>query len=184
MASGGNVRFGKVNKLLAHFRGMPMICHTLLALPHELFDRRLMVTRNEQLAGLARQYGIEAFVHDHPDVSQTIQIGVNVLNSQDGLLFCVGDQPFLSADTVRALTAAFAREPNRIWRVGCKGRMGNPVLFPRSLFEPLRSLGLGETGSAVIRRHMDMVKVIEIQNELELVDIDTEADFQRYAKGE
>lgn len=183
MASGASERFGEVNKLLADFRGQPMLAWSLNALSDaDCLTRRLVVTRNERIATLAREHGFEALLHDLPDRCDTIRLGVAALRDMDGLMFCVGDQPLLNSDTVRALAERFADDPRRICRASFEGRVGNPVLFPKRLFDALASLKPGQTGSAVIRANPSLVTLVVARDASELVDIDTLADYQRYAE--
>lgn len=50
------------------------------------------------------------------------------------------EQPRMKVETVRALLAASAREPECIWQPMHQGRSGHPVLWPRSLFAELLAL--------------------------------------------
>lgn len=140
LASGESARFGDSDKLLAPFHGKPLLAHALMALPGDVFIRRLVVTRGAEAAALAKSLGFDVLLHDKPDVSDTIRLGIARMRGLDGCLFCVGDQPLLRADTVRRLAAAFAAEPARIVRAAFDGRGGNPVLFPQALFGELRPL--------------------------------------------
>ena len=182
MASGDSVRFGGHNKLLADFHGKPLCCYALDAISAADFARRLVVTRNAEVAALAKERGFEVLLHALPDVSDTIRLGTQALLQMDGLMYCVGDQPFLSGATIGKLLAAFAKDPSRIYRAGFGGREGNPVLFPKALLKPLCALAPGQTGSTVIRANRELVTVLNAGSKLELADIDTEDDYLRYAK--
>lgn len=181
LASGEGRRFGG-NKLLAPFNGRPLIAHTLAALPRELFARRLVVTRSAEVAAIAESMGFETLLHSLPDVSDTIRLGVSTMSETDGCLFCVGDQPYISADTVGRIISAFADEPTRIYRAAFGNRLGNPVLFPKELYGELASLAEGQSGGAVIARHKELVRAIEAATADELADIDTREDYQRLTR--
>lgn len=182
MASGDSARFGARDKLTAPFAGVPLICRTLVKLPRECFNKRLVVTRSQRVSELARAFEFDALLHALPDVSDTIRLGVQEMLDMDGCLFCVADQPFLSLKTVQALVASFARAPQRIYRAAYQGKVGNPVLFPRFLFHELSSLAPGQTGGAVITRHRELLSPVEATCALELADVDTEDDFQKYQR--
>lgn len=182
LASGESARFGDSDKLLAPFHGKPLLAHALMALPGDVFIRWLVVTRGAEAAALAKSLGFDVLLHDKPDVSDTIRLGIARMRGLDGCLFCVGDQPLLRADTVRRLAAAFAAEPARIVRAAFDGRGGNPVLFPQALFGELAALAAGQSGGAVIRAHRELVLPVQAQYALELEDVDTRTDLKRLAQ--
>ena len=64
MASGLSRRFGG-NKLLADFHGEPMIMRILHA-TEGLFDRRVVVTRHQEIVRLCAEHGVEVLLHDKP----------------------------------------------------------------------------------------------------------------------
>ncbi len=181
LASGIGERFGG-NKLLAPFGDKPLIAGVLCALPEPLFAKRLVVTRSEDIADFALSMGYETRVHDLPVVNDTIRIGITSMSDMDGCLFCVGDQPLLSKETVSRILSAFEAEPRHIFRACFGDAQGNPVLFPKELFSELQTLEKGRSGGAVISKHRDMVRKIEVSNELELFDVDTAADYERLIK--
>lgn len=179
LASGESARFARGNKLLAPFMGEPLIKRTFAALPPQLFTSRLVVTRSEEIATLAQGCGLRALLHSLPDISDTIRLGVKAMADTDGCLFCVGDQPFMSADTVSRIILAFRDEPTRICRAAFGGLYGSPVIFPKALYGELAALEPGQSGSAVIKRHAALVRAVEAGALKELMDIDTQEDHQR-----
>lgn len=176
LASGDSVRFGS-NKLLAPFRGKALIRCTLDKLPG-LFERTAVVTRTPEIAALADGLGFLSILHELPDVSDTIRLGVEAMEGMDGCLFMVGDQPLLSVDSIKALKEAFSLSPQRIARAHFQERWGNPVLFPKSLFGELSRLSPGQLGGAVIRRHEALLLPVEVRSALELCDADTRAQLE------
>ena len=89
----------------------------------------------------------------------------------------MADQPNLGAKTVLRILNAFEENQTRIVRPAANGRMGNPVLFPNDLFEPLCALTGDVGGSAVIRQHSERVLTVETTEE-ELKDVDRETEAQ------
>ena len=180
LASGESVRFG-ANKLLADFDGQPMLCRLLTNLPEALSV--VAVTRSPEVAALVGERGVACVLHDQPHVCDTIRLGLEQLPDTDGCLFCVGDQPLLTKETIRRLMDAFAEDPSGVVRVGWKERVGNPVLFPRALYPELLALEPGESGGAVAARHATRVVQAAFAEELE--DVDTRealARLQRQTK--
>ncbi len=171
MASGSSTRFGG-EKLTAPFLGEPLIRHAFRALPRTL-DRAVVVTRSDAVAAVAERCGVLCVVHNEPQRADTVRIGLAEMEGMDGCLFLVGDQPLCRAETLQAMMDAFALAPGRIIRAAHLGSLGNPVLFPASLFQELSALLPGQTGGAVLRRHEELVMPCEVDNPLELEDVDT-----------
>lgn len=170
MASGMSRRFGS-NKLLADFQGEPMILRILRA-TEGLFARRVVVTRTPEVAGLCRELGVEAILHDLPLRSDTVRLGLEAVGEADGCMFCAADQPLLRRETVEGLLRAAADDPDSIWRPCHGGQPGSPVLFPRWAFDPLMHLPEGKGGAYVARMHPERVRTIPVRDEYELMDAD------------
>lgn len=170
LASGESVRFGS-NKLLADFAGEPMLRRLFAVLPEGL--KSIVVTRSLAVRDLAQAYGLPCILHHLPEVRDTIRLGLSALADTDGCLFCVGDQPLLTRRTLEAVLATYRERPEGIVRAAYRSREGNPALFAPPLYGELLSLGEGEAGVTVIRRHADQVSTVEAAFAEELTDVDT-----------
>ncbi len=177
MASGKSRRFGS-NKLLADFRGKPLITH-ILAATEDLFDRRIVVTRNEDVADLAQSLGLEVLLHELPKRNDTIRLGTEALGDMDGLFFCPCDQPLLSSETLRQLLDEPYIHEDLLLRPCCNGRQGSPVFFGKSHFPALCSLPEKAGGSYILKQQPEKLRLLAIENELELMDIDTAEDMEK-----
>lgn len=175
MASGLGKRFGG-NKLTANFGGEPMICRALKA-TDGLFARRVVVTRHADVAAICRTNGVETILHDLPQRSDTVRLGLEAVAGVDACMFCPGDQPLLRWETVAALLRSWERERDFIWRVSCKGISGSPVLFPHWAFEELEQLPAGKGGGYVLERHSQMLRCMDVSDEYELMDADTREEM-------
>ena len=170
LASGESVRFGS-NKLLADFLGRPVLACLLDALPPELDT--VVVTRSPAVQALAAARGFRCILHSEPEVRDTIRIGLAALAGTDGCLFCVGDQPLLTGNTIRAVLREYAAHPDCIVRAAFAGREGNPAIFPPATYPALAALAEGEAGVTVIRRHPELVRTVQASFAEELADVDT-----------
>ena len=171
MASGLGKRFGG-NKLMADFRGRPMIQMALDA-TEGLFARRVVVTRHEDVAALCREQGIEVVLHDLPHRSDTVRLGLEALGELDGCMFLPGDQPLLRRETVARLLDCWRESPDSIVRPIHEDTVGSPVLFPAWAFAELRNLPEGKGGGVVIRNHPHDVLGVSVSDPFELADADT-----------
>ncbi|MEM1484212.1 nucleotidyltransferase family protein [Oscillospiraceae bacterium PP1C4] len=180
LASGHSKRFHD-NKLLSDFGGRPMVDVVLGNFPYEYFNQTVVVTRYAQVAVTAAEHGFTIVENDDEtdDISKTIKLGLAVLAPDtDGCLFSVCDQPMLRPQSIGALVDAFRAKPDSIVALGFRGKRGNPVLFPRTLFDELNALEPNQSGGAVIAAHKELLTVVEASNRRELVDIDYRADLE------
>ena len=159
MAAGNARRFGS-NKLDARVEGKTLLRRALEAVPAACFDRVAVVTQYPRGMDLAREMGFLPVENPRPDLglSHTITLGMAHMQDMDGVMFQVSDQPLLRRDRLAALAH--------------DGVRGNPCLFPASLFPELTALEGDHGGSAVIRRHPDLLLLVEAPPQ-ELTDVDT-----------
>ena len=170
MASGLGKRFGG-NKLMADFHGQPMIARVLDA-TEGIFERRVVVTRHEDVAALCKDRGIECTLHDLPLRSDTVRLGLEAIGDVQRCMFCAGDQPLLRWETIAVIALTAANMPEQIWRAAFAGEPGSPVLFPAWAYPQLRALPEGKGGGYVCKRYPERVGLIPVQNALELTDAD------------
>lgn len=172
MASGLGKRFGG-NKLMADFGGQPMIAR-ILAATEGIFDRRVVVTRHEDVAALCRERGVEVVFHDLPNRNDTVRLGLEAVGAVDGCLFCPGDQPLLRKETVGALVDDWKKESDSIWRTAYEGKHGAPILFPKWAFSELLSLPEGKGGGILTKKYPERVRLHLVRDRYELADVDTQ----------
>ncbi len=171
MASGMSKRFGS-NKLMTDFGGCPMILRALDA-TDGLVQRRVVVTRHEDVAQLCRQRGVEVVLHELPHRSDTVRLGLEALGDLDGCMFLPGDQPLLRRDTVAELIQCWQSNRERIVRPVCGDVPGSPVLFPRWAFPELMNLPEGKGGNWVVKNHPNGIAALNVADPYELMDADT-----------
>lgn len=182
MASGEGKRFSskKGGKLLAPLGGIPVLKRVLQALPIEEFCDIVVVTRWPEVETMCNTMQIKCVRHDNPLRSDTIREGMRAVIDgatepsamPDACLFVAGDQPLLTADSIKRLLQTFrdvfGRGQSAVCRLGWKQEAGNPVLFPAAMFEKLRSLEGNRGGASLLREEDRKSKGIQdegIQNE-------------------
>lgn len=138
LAAGLSRRMGAQNKLLLPLDGVPLIQHcaqTLLScrpveavavLGHEA------VAVQQALAG-AIQQGLRVTHNGHYAEGQrtSVRAGLAALTApSDGVMICLGDQPWLQPSDLLALAQAFSKRGERSIVVPWwNGRRGNPVVL-------------------------------------------------------
>lgn len=173
LAAGSARRFGG-NKLTATVEGVALIRRALSAVPAERFARVAVVTQYPGLIELAKEFSFTPIWNDAPEagVSRSIALGLAALGDCPGALFLVADQPLLRRESVDALVTLWQERAEGITALGHGGIRGNPCLFPARLFPELLALTGDRGGAAVIRRHEDLLTLLEVDSR-ELQDADT-----------
>lgn len=173
LAAGSASRFGG-NKLTAAVEGVALIRRALSAVPAERFSRVAVVTQYPEIRDLAEAFSFTPVWNDAPEagVSRSIALGLGAIGDCPGALFLVADQPLLRRESVNALVTLWGEKPEGIAALGHRGVRGNPCLFPARLFPELLALQGDRGGAAVIRRHEDLLSLLEV-NPRELRDADT-----------
>ncbi len=176
MASGLSSRFGS-NKLLADFGGRTLLQRALDA-TEGLFYRRVVVTRKEEVAALCKSFGVEVILHTCPNRNDTVRLGTETLEELDGWVFCPCDQPLLRRETVAKLLDWPYIHDDLLLRPVCGEQQGAPVFFGKSYFAALCSLPEKAGGSYILKRHPEKLELLSIEDERELMDIDTTEDME------
>lgn len=183
MASGAARRFGS-NKLLAKFNGQPLLAY-ILRLTASLTAQRLVITRSAAAQNLCRQLAVPCICHHQPYQSDTVRIGVEHITANvcskniKGLLFCVADQPLLTEGSLRILCEAFLQDSTKICRLAYGNTVGNPIIFPMDLAEKLKHLPQDKGGGYLAKKYPERVRLVQVQDEYELYDIDTQNDLEQ-----
>lgn len=178
------VRRGTVkpdNKLTADFCGKPMLSWALECLGELDCAARIAVVREFETAELIPEEVFRVVWNSGKDTApaKTILYGLMAAPEDvEGCLFAVGDQPLLTKESVEKLCGTFMADPEKIVMLSWEGQPGNPVIFPRSLFGELMELRGEESGKAVVRRHPELVVLVEAVSAQELRDIDTKAELR------
>lgn len=182
LAAGQSKRFKGESKLTAPFRAKLLVEHVFDVLPRALFSQCVVVTANTAVQSMAAEKGLETVYLqvDVPDISISIRAGLESVRPDcAGCMFLVCDQPFLRRESIRLITALFPKNTESIIALGYGETRGNPVLFPRSLFEALMALPPGKGGNYVIGQNRDRLLTIQASCEEELWDVDTVEDLER-----
>lgn len=181
MASGLGQRFGG-NKLMANFLGKPLLSW-ILDTTDGLFACRVVVTRHRAVENLCRERNVAVVFHSLPHRSDTVRLGLDALgHSLSGCLFCPGDQPLLSRETLQTMLLAATHQPDRIWQLSCGKIPVSPMFFPQRFFEELRHLPDGKGGNALAKQHPDLLSFVPAEDPIEGMDVDTPENLERLAR--
>lgn len=96
-----------------------------------------------------------------------------------GMLVALVDVPLVSAETVRAVLAAYRHSGAPVVRPVSGGRHGHPVIFDRAVFAELRRADPHIGAKAVVRAHQAAVVDVAVEDAGAFADVDTQADYDR-----
>jgi molybdenum cofactor cytidylyltransferase len=159
-----------------------MVEHVIKSAHSSLIDEIVLIYRSDRVEEIGKRYGFKTIFNSHPEQGQSeaIKLGIAHAHSEsEGYLFLVGDQPFLSHETINRLIEVFNRDKKCIIIPVYSGARGNPVIFPAFLKKEL--LGLeGDCGGRTVAEGMEsLVKLVTIENGLEGMDIDTREVYEK-----
>jgi len=185
LAAGRSERFGPA-KLLAEYRGKPLLQHALSAAQDACpGDVCLVVGHNahevaDSAVGLADQVITN---EDYATgIGSSIACGVRACREHaDAILIMLADQPLVSSTHLAELVKRWTGKPNEIIASRFSGVSGPPVLFASALFDQLEDLH-GDIGAReILRRSSSMLRTVEFA--AAAIDIDTPEDLEALARG-
>jgi molybdenum cofactor cytidylyltransferase len=91
-------------------------------------------------------------------------------------MVCLGDMPFLQADTVRAVASALEAGASIAAPVHA-GRRGHPVGFAGHWREALLALDGDTGGQAILRAHPEALTLVTVEDPGVLRDLDLPAEL-------
>lgn len=185
LAAGSSRRFGAGNKLLAEYRGKPVVRHAVETLVQSRVDGVSVVTgyESERVQAALEDCTVECI--QNPDYSAgqsgSVQVGVQAAQAYDAdaVLIMLGDMPTVAVRSVDLLIEAYYAQVADVVVAAVDQRRGNPVLFDASMFDKLatvdgdvggRGLFAGtntvavETGDRGVRKDIDRPNDLQIDN--------------------
>ena len=169
LASGRGQRFaasgGAVHKLRAPLGTSTVLEHTLAAV---------------------RASGLPWHLEDagHPGMGDSIAAAVRATAGAAGWLVLPGDLPLVQPETLRTIAAALSDTDCTVAMPVYRGERGHPVGFAAQCLQGLLAL-TGEQGAASLVRaqaQQGRVRLVEVQDEGAVTDVDTVQDLERAAQ--
>jgi molybdenum cofactor cytidylyltransferase len=181
-AAGSAERFGG-KKLLTPIDGEPLLDRTIDALLDGGVAEVIVVVGKDARAELERDVNamldprVRAVENPDPSRGMFSSIQEGVAQAQgDPILVMPGDMPFVSAETVRAVIAAYERK-RAIVSPRYRGKRGHPVALPASLRDEIRLADPRATLHDVIHAHTDMRVDIDVEDRGIVRDVDRPEDL-------
>jgi molybdenum cofactor cytidylyltransferase len=183
LAAGGGSRFGG-GKLLAQFGGRPLVLAALDALATAPVDETVVVlgANAEEMRRICEPYDVRTVENPEWEQGQSTSVlaGLRALSAEAlAVVVLLGDQPFVGAEAVGRLVAAFEGGA-RIAVATYGGRRRNPVLFSREVWPLLEEELAGDEGArSLLRRYPGLVVEVPCEGVGDPADVDTRADLRR-----
>jgi len=184
LAAGGSSRFGQPKQLI-RFRGKSLVrriidaaceagCSPVIVvigsedekLRHELGRTGVVIVQNQQWQrgiGSSIRCGIQGLINSSPDV--------------DASLLLVCDQPAVDARVIQRLIALRETTGKTIVASSYADTLGVPVLFTRSVFDKLLSLGDSKGAKSIVLRNRERVAPLSFPEGQ--IDIDNFEDWEK-----
>ena len=178
LAAGNSKRFNG-NKLLAIYKGKPIYMHIVEKVLDLKVNKIICVTQYEEIKEALLNTNINVVMNDNSSlgISSSIKLGINFDKNADGYMFMVCDQPFISVQTLKSVIDNFINGDKGIVCVGCGDNKGNPVIFSKRYINELLSLEGDSGGKRILKGHLNDLNIVNVDNEIELIDIDTQEVF-------
>lgn len=184
LAAGGSERMGVPKQLLLWNNRPFLICVLEATISTDLFPLYVVLgSHSETIKPIIKEYPIS--ILNNPDwkqgLSTSVSLAIKTLpNSVDGVLFLLGDQPFIPAALIQEIIHTFENTEMSIVAPKVDNKRGNPVLFSRSLFDELLSIKGDSGGRSLLARFP--VEWVYWDDPSILVDIDTHDDYDDLKK--
>jgi CTP:molybdopterin cytidylyltransferase MocA len=182
LAAGGGSRFaGPEHKLLASFRGRPVVSWAVESAVSAGIGPTVVVTGAVALGGLLPG---EVVVVDNPRWAEgqatSLAAAVDWAEDEgmDAIVVGLGDQPLVPPGAWRAVAQADVGAYHPMVAASYGGVRGNPVRLGRAVW-PLLPRSGDEGARAVMRERPDLVAEVPCGGEA--VDIDTREDLLRWS---
>ena len=182
LAAGGSKRMGQPKQLLP-VGGMPMVRRVTESVCAAGLDQVILVAGANAKAVEGAVAGLPVELVTNKDwaagLSGSLRLGICALRKEiQAALMVLADQPALTPDLLRALTARYLATRAPIVVPYFEGRRGNPVLFARKLFPDLMSVQGDQGGRALFARYQQQMERVETHDPAVLLDIDTRQDYE------
>ncbi len=189
LAAGLSRRFGRRDggKLLARWRGQPLVAHAARRLRDAGFAAIVVVTSRDD-GGIApvirtalRGADLRLRFVRNPaparGLGSSVRLGARAVPPGMAMVFAHADMPAIRVATLRRIATMGATLRHCIVRPMVRGVPRNPVFFPADLRDELMRVPDAMGGKTVLQRHRSRVFDLECEPGDDLVDVDRPVDL-------
>lgn len=185
LAAGLSKRMGK-SKLTLMLDKIPIIEHVMRHVEASDVDSIVLVYSKytRDVKPLADKHGIHCVENDHAEdgLSTTVKLGLSHMLGEQGVMFVLGDQPFIETRDINMLVGHFRKNRDKIIvPVNYEGR-GNPVIFPEKYFNEILAIGGDKGARQLLDKYAEDIVFVEVDESKIQFDVDTVDDFEAARK--
>ena len=184
LAAGESKRFGSEDKLLAKVGGVSILERVVNVIAGAGAEKTIVVTgvNHEVIVSLLSGYEVELIRNEkwEEGMGTSLSFGASVVDTSaySGLLVCLGDLPFIEANNIRKLIAAFFDHKGRSIVLPIHNhKRGHPVIFPSFFQKELIKLSGDSGAKSVLLSAAEKVVEVEMESDQNLRDIDCQSDL-------
>jgi molybdenum cofactor cytidylyltransferase len=113
--------------------------------------------------------------------SSSVKAGVkSVMGYADAVMVLPGDIALITPKPINMVIEEYETSGSPLVVASHEGRLGHPILFDRSLFSEIMEINEETMGlKAVVNRHRDSLKKVEVSSNEVLIDVDSEEDLKK-----
>ncbi len=108
----------------------------------------------------------------------------NLAGRSQGVLFTLVDHPLVKKTTYRRLVEVWKKDRTKIVVPSYRGRKGHPAIFPEVLYDKVLNEELPDGARGIIKKEIESVKFVPVQDGGVVEDIDTINDYKRLTGGQ
>lgn len=114
------------------------------------------------------------------EMAESVRIGLRALTqSSSGVLIHLSDHPLVSVRTLKRLSQCYFETSDKILIPLYKGKRGHPSLFPKPI---ISEVFVGLNLRDIINRDSDRIKLLDVDDEGVILDMDTKDDYDEILK--
>lgn len=181
LAAGMSRRMGK-GKLFLPFKNHTIIEEVIDHVKESKVDFTQIVYghEGEKIKDIAKEKAIVSIYN--PDYqegqSTSVKIGMkNICSTMEGVLFILGDQPFINNTIIDKMIDVFYDHKASIVVPLYEGKRGNPVLFHCKWKENIYGLEGDEGARKILFQNPEEITYVEFDDFIYNLDIDTKSDY-------
>jgi molybdenum cofactor cytidylyltransferase len=185
LAAGMGTRYDAGNKLLEAIDGEPIVHRAVRTFLDATIDSVVVVIGHETDAIRSALDGLDSSIVVNTEYeagqSTSMHHGVEVARKRDwdGIVFGLGDMPFVRPKSVDLLVRAERATEHTILVAAYERKRGNPTLFDAVHYDALTQIE-GDTGGRPLIVGSDETALVETDDPGVVRDIDTVEDYEYY----
>ncbi len=191
--NGQSRRMGRP-KMLLPWGQTTVLGQVILTLQRAGLEEILVVSGGSraEVETIARSLGADTVYNDgyaQGGMISSIQVALRLLAARpahpvrvEAALICLGDQPQVQEETVRAVVERFRASGAPLVVPSYRMRRGHPWLVSRQLWDDLLGPEAPKTARQFLQHHASLIDYVIVETPSILADLDTPEDYQRWQR--